>query len=61
MGELVTVSDPMGYSGEGTVVRVQTTPHHAVFVHMHTITDRTDQSAVGREIWVLAGNIEVAP
>lgn len=61
VGDLVDVDDPLGYSGQGTVRAVQVHPHHAVLVHMHTITDRTDQSKVGQEVWVLAGHVTVAP
>lgn len=58
-GALVDVHDPLGYSGRGTVTEVQTLPHHAVFVRMETITDRIDQRAVGREVWVLTGHVTV--
>lgn len=60
MGELVDVHDPLGYSGQGTVVAMQHQPHHAVEVMMHSITDRTDQSKVGTSVWVLLGHVEVA-
>lgn len=57
----VEVSDPLGYSGTGTVVRWQTTPTDAVLVKMLTITDRTDQSVVGREVWVMRPHVTVMP
>jgi hypothetical protein len=59
VGDIVEVSDPLGYSGEGIVEQVQTLPHHAVFVQMSTITDRKDKRTVGRVIWVLAGHVKV--
>lgn len=56
-GESVEVVDPLGYHGMAVVLDEQTTPTHAVLVRMLTITDRTDQSMVGRETWVLAGHV----
>lgn len=52
-GVRVVISDPLGYSGTGVVVAEQTRPHGAVLVRMDSITDRTDQSAAGREVWIL--------
>lgn len=57
VGAVVEVHDPLGYSGRGTVTKVQVRPHHAVEVLMETITDRTDQRVVGKHIWVLAGYV----
>lgn len=56
-GDYVSVHDPLGYSGLGTVRKVQSRPHDAVLVLMHTITDRTYQGAVDREVWVLTGHV----
>lgn len=57
-GQHVDVHDPLGYSGRGTITAVMVNPHHAVLVRMETITDRVDQSTVGKEIWVLTGHVE---
>lgn len=59
VGQTVAVSDPLGYSGHGTVVQLQSKPHEAVLVLMESITDRTDQTKVGQEVWVLAGHVTV--
>lgn len=59
LDRLVDVHDPLGYSGRGVVVEVQERPHEAVRVDMLTITDRTDQTVVGRSVWVLADHVRV--
>lgn len=58
IGATVTVTDPMGYSGTGIVIQVQERPHHAVLVELLTITDRTSQTAVGRQTWVLGPHVQ---
>lgn len=56
-GEEVSFDDPWGYTGTGKVISGQEHPTDAVLVKVETITDRTDQSAVGREVWILAPHV----
>lgn len=57
VGQTVNVHDPLGYSGTGEVTALQHHPHAAVEVRMATITDRADQSVVGRCVWVLVPHV----
>jgi len=56
-GATVEFADPLGYSGRGIVVKSQLRPHHAVLVFVEEITDRTDQSVVGRRVWLLGQHV----
>lgn len=56
-GLLVDCVDPLGYSGQGTVVQTQDQPTAATLVRMHAITDRTDQHAVDREVWFMTAHL----
>ena len=56
-GQMVKVHDPLGYSGTGQVTAVQHSPTEAVEVRMLTITDRSDQSVVGRKVWFLVPHV----
>ena len=60
VGQRVDVHDPLGYSGTGVIEEIQLRPHEAVLVRMETITDRIDQSVVGRSVWVLTGHVSPA-
>ena len=59
-GDEVRFNDPWFYPGEGTVVRVQTEPHHAVLVKVSDMTGEVHRKHwVGREVWILPGNLEL--
>lgn len=48
VGGRVTVSDPWGPSGVGAVLELQTTPHHAVLVHL---------DGAARAQWILGPHV----
>lgn len=50
-GDAVDFDDPLGYSGSGTVLEVQTKPHLAVLI------DVTAGTASGKQTWVLTPHV----
>lgn len=55
---MVKFDDPSSYTGTGVVTGRQVRPTDAVRIKVHTITDRTDQSMVGKETWIHADHVE---
>ena len=57
-GDRVRFDDPWFYPGEGTVVEVQTKPHHAVKVLVGQMDDEIHRKNWdGKETWLLPGHL----
>jgi hypothetical protein len=58
VGQVVSFNDPWFYPGKGTVLEVETKPHHAVRVRVDEI-DPAGQHFLHKVTWLLAGSVEV--
>lgn len=59
VGDRVEFRDPWFYPGTGLVVELQHQPHEAVKVQILTIEDSANQHWMGRETWLLRGNVSL--